>query len=249
MEHDLFGKPASTLGSSPRASFFRIMLCRMAALVRFRDIASPNGGKPALHGSVMIFAELSRRVTGGFRLVDFDGGLLRPSALTVIAGFVLMLGITGCADNAPPPGQPSFYIDLSKPGGELDANAAQSMISGYRGNNGLGPVTLDPELMRLASDQAQAMAARDKLDHSANRPFQDRIRSSGFDAAVAVENIGAGYHTLAEAFSGWRDSPPHRANMLNANVTRMGIAAVYTPKSKYKVYWSLILAKPDERRG
>jgi hypothetical protein len=26
VEHDLFGKPASTLGSSPRAGFFRIML-------------------------------------------------------------------------------------------------------------------------------------------------------------------------------------------------------------------------------
>ena len=60
------------------------------------------------------------------------------------------------------------------------------------------------------------MAARGKLDHRASRPFQDRIQKSGFDAALAVENIGAGYHTLAEAFSGWRDSPPHRANMLNS---------------------------------
>ena len=60
------------------------------------------------------------------------------------------------------------------------------------------------------------MAAHDKLDHDVGRPFQDRIRKSGFDASVAVENISAGYHTLAEAFSGWRDSPPHRANMLNA---------------------------------
>ena len=66
---------------------------------------------------------------------------------------------------------------------------------------------------------------------------------------VAVENIGAGYHTLAEAFSGWRDSPPHRANMLNGSVTRMGIAAVYTPKSKYKVYWALILATADGHKG
>jgi len=27
-------------------------------------------------------------------------------------------------------------------------------------------------------------------------------------------------------------------------VTRIGIAAVYTPNSKYKVYWALILAAP-----
>jgi hypothetical protein len=30
--------------------------------------------------------------------------------------------------------------------------------------------------------------------------------------------------------------------MLNGRVTRMGIAAVYAPKSKYKVFWALILA-------
>jgi len=93
------------------------------------------------------------------------------------------------------------------------------------------------------------MAASGKLDHEVAHPFQERIRKSHFDAGVAVENIGAGYHTLAEAFSGWRDSPPHRANMLNASVTRMGIAAVYTPKSKYKVFWALILAAPDERHS
>ncbi len=89
------------------------------------------------------------------------------------------------------------------------------------------------------------MAAHDKLDHDAAHPFAERIRKSGFDAAVAVENIGAGYHTLAEAVSGWRDSPPHRANMLNKSVTHMGIAATYAQGSKYKVFWTLILAEKD----
>jgi uncharacterized protein YkwD len=169
-------------------------------------------------------------------------------ALLVIGILLTAAGLSGCTEN-PPPGQPSFYIDLAQPNAVLDANAAQSMISGYRGNNGLGPVTIDPDLMRVAAEQASAMAARDKLDHDAAHPFQERIRKSGYDASVAVENIGAGYHTLAEAFSGWRDSPPHRANMLNGSVTRMGIAAVYTPKSKFKVYWALILATPDARKG
>jgi uncharacterized protein YkwD len=174
----------------------------------------------------------------------------RPSAALLVGGALMTIAMLGgCADNGPPPGQPSFYIDLAAADATLDANAAQSMISGYRGNNGLGAVTLDPELMKLAADQARTMAMKDKLDHDLGRPFQDRIQRSGFDAAIAVENIGAGYHTLAEAFSGWRDSPPHRANMLNGNVTKMGIAAAYAPKSKYKVFWSLILAKPDERHG
>jgi uncharacterized protein YkwD len=176
--------------------------------------------------------------------------MIRPSAALFTTGVLLCAaGLAGCTDSAPPTGEPSFYHDLAQADAVLDANAAQSMISGYRGNNGLGAVTIDPELMRLASEQAHVMAASGKMEHDAGRPFQDRMRNSGFDASVAVENISAGYHTLAEAFSGWRDSPPHRANMLNSAVTRMGIAAVYTPKSKYKVFWSLILAAPGERRG
>jgi hypothetical protein len=175
--------------------------------------------------------------------------LLRAGiALRAVAALAL-IGLAGCAgDVAPPAGEPSMYRSLAK-GGELDPGAAASMIAGYRGNNGLGAVTLDPTLMRLAEEQARAMAARDKLDHNVGRSFNERIRNSGFDAKVAVENVSAGYHTLAEAFSGWRDSPPHRANMLNKGVTRMGIAAVYSPKSKYKVFWALILAAPDDKRG
>jgi uncharacterized protein YkwD len=157
--------------------------------------------------------------------------------------------LAGCADTYVPKVQPSFYRNLTQPGAELDAAAAASMISGYRANNGLPAVALDPELMRLAQAQAEVMAKRDKLDHGAGKPFVQRLKTSGYDARTAAENISAGYHTLAEAFSGWRDSSPHRANMLLAGATRMGIAAVYTPASKYKVYWSLILAAPDDKSG
>ena len=156
--------------------------------------------------------------------------------------------IGSCADNYVPKSEPSFYRNLARPGAQLDAAAAASMISGYRANNGLPAVELDADLMRLAQSQADVMAKRDKLDHGAGKPFVQRLKASGYDARRAAENISAGYHTLAEAFSGWRDSNPHRANMLLTGATRMGIAAVYTPGSKYKVYWAMILAEPDGKR-
>lgn len=167
------------------------------------------------------------------------------------AGCALMaaLSLGACASDVDPPAQPAFYRTMAAPGARLDAAVAASMISGYRKNNSLDAVTIDPELMRLASEQAKAMAARDKLDHNVTKDFKTRMGASGFDAKLAAENISAGYHTLAEAFSGWRDSPPHRANMLLKGATRMGIAAVYVPNSKYKVYWTLIVAAPDDKRG
>jgi len=174
--------------------------------------------------------------------------IVLPARNTMLIA-ALALALAGCAAESPPPGQPSFYRSMASPDAQLDAAAAASMISGYRQNNALAGVALDPTLMRLADEQAHAMAARDKLDHDIKGDFGRRMKASGFDAKIAVENVSAGYHTLAEAFSGWRDSPPHRANMLKSGVTRMGIAAVYTPNSKYKVFWALILATPDDAKG
>ena len=154
--------------------------------------------------------------------------------------------LTACTGNFVPEPEPSFYRDLAIPGNELDAAAAASMISGYRANNGLPQVSLDPALTQLAQAQAAQMAKRDRLDHDAGKPFTARLKASGYNAAAAAENISAGYHTLAEAFSGWRDLPPHRANMLLKGATRIGIAAAPAPASKYKVYWTLILAEPDD---
>jgi uncharacterized protein YkwD len=169
------------------------------------------------------------------------------SFLAITVALILALALPGCSGApeilAP---EPSFYRSMARPGAQVDAEAAASMISGYRSNNGLGAIQVDPLLTRLAEQQARAMARRDKLDHNAGGAFAQRMKASGYVYKVGAENIGAGYHTLAEAFSGWRDSPPHRANMLLKGVTRMGIAAVYDPNTKYKVFWTLIVAAPDD---
>jgi uncharacterized protein YkwD len=164
-------------------------------------------------------------------------------ALIAVIG---LLTLGGCAADAPSTEQPSMYLSMAD-GARLDPQAAASMISLYRQNNGLGAVVVDPELMKLAEAQSQAMASRNKLDHDVKAPLTRRLTAAGYPANVAVENVSAGYHTLAEAFSGWRDSPPHRENMLKSGVTNLGIAASYAPNTKYKVFWTLILASADKR--
>ena len=158
---------------------------------------------------------------------------------------VLVLG--GCAADVATIDQPSMYVSMASAGARLDSQAAVSMISLYRQNNGLGGLAVDPDLMKLAESQSQAMAGQNKLDHDVKAPLARRLNASGYPATLAVENVSAGYHTLAEAFSGWRDSPPHRANMLKSGVTKLGIAAGFAPNTKYKVFWTLILAASDPR--
>ncbi|MCK0198053.1 CAP domain-containing protein [Ancylobacter sp. 6x-1] len=173
------------------------------------------------------------------------GGL----ASVVLAG---ALALAGCA-GAPPapdiPQNPAFYQNLAK-GGQVDGEAAALLLSDYRKGRGLSAVTVDPVLTDMARKQAQLMASKDELSHAVGgRTFNMRLKAAGFDGLKAVENVGAGYHTLAEAFSGWRDSPAHNKNMLLPGATRIGIATALAPKSKYKVYWALVLAVPDPRAG
>ena len=166
----------------------------------------------------------------------------------VAGGLLALTMLSGCgAGGEPSTEQPAFYVSMANASARLDPNVAASMISGYRQNNGLGAVQIDPLLMKAAEAQSDAMGSRNKLDHNVAGPLDKRIKAAGFDASKAVENVSAGYHTLAEAFSGWRDSPPHKANMLATGVTKMGIAATYVPNTKYKVFWTLILAAPDAR--
>jgi uncharacterized protein YkwD len=163
-----------------------------------------------------------------------------------IAMFGLLV-VGGCAADVATIDQPSMYVSMAGAGARLDSQAAASMISLYRQNNGLGGLAIDPQLMKLAESQSKAMAGQNTLDHDVKAPLAKRLNASGYPATLAVENVSAGYHTLAEAFSGWRDSPPHRANMLKNGVTKLGIAASYAPNTKYKVFWTLILASSDTR--
>src|SRR5262245_2936948 len=107
--------------------------------------------------------------------------MFRATAIALTAA----LALEACAGDVAPPQQPSFYRSMASPVAELDAAAAASMISGYRQNNGLGPVTVDPALMQMAQTQAQAMAARDKVDSDAKGAFAKRMKAAGFDAKVS----------------------------------------------------------------
>ncbi|MGO4388453.1 CAP domain-containing protein [Microvirga sp. 2YAF29] len=133
---------------------------------------------------------------------------------------------------------PSFYASMAQRGAVVDGAMARDMIGAYRRNNGLGPLTIDPDLQALAEAEAQAMASADKP--SSTDAVKARLSSAGFAAPGA--NLSAGYHTLAEAFSGWRESPQHNRVLLDRSATRIGIATAYTPNSKYKVYWALVVA-------
>jgi uncharacterized protein YkwD len=163
----------------------------------------------------------------------------RLLAFIAVAGCAA--GLSGCTVASPGPSgtsMPSFYRSLAQPDAEVDAATAAAMIGAYRRNNGVAPVALDPELQSIAQAEASAMAKSDRP--ASAEAVKGRLAEAGFARPGA--NLSAGYHTLAEAFSGWRDSPQHNRILLDPGARRMGIATAFAPASKYKVYWALVTA-------
>lgn len=155
----------------------------------------------------------------------------------LVAGALAALNLAGCVEPSRT-GQPAFYRDLGSQSARVDAAEARAVISAYRINAGLRPLALDPALSASAEREAVAMAQADKPAQA--DAVKARLARAGQPGAEA--NLSAGYRRLAEAFSGWRDSPQHDRVMKTPGATRMGIATAYAPASKYQVYWALIVA-------
>lgn len=104
------------------------------------------------------------------------------------------------------------------------------LLNEARRTAGLGPVQADAELRRLAMLHSEDMVEHNFFSHvspSTGAP-QDRARRSGILVSLFGENIAAA-NTPEAAHEGLMASPGHRANMLRADFTHVGIGAALGP--------------------
>ncbi|MFO1150215.1 MAG: CAP domain-containing protein [Alsobacter sp.] len=158
-----------------------------------------------------------------------------------LLGLMAALPLAACVTESQqqPTDEPALYGRLDH-GAQLDANEALSLVNGHRAKAGLPPLKLDPGLNALARQMAESVAASDRSVAGQVPVFA--VNRSTDSTGYRQQRISAGYRTLAEAFSGWRDSPQHNELMLSRQARLMGIAAVDRPGSKYRVYWALVVA-------
>ena len=85
----------------------------------------------------------------------------------------------------------------------------------------------DQELAAAALRHAQEMARKNTLAHQlAGEPdLAARIAGAGARYSQIAENIADGPNTLG-IHTGWMNSPPHRANLLNPALDSIGIGVV-----------------------
>ncbi|RFP88364.1 CAP domain-containing protein [Rhodobacteraceae bacterium 63075] len=100
------------------------------------------------------------------------------------------------------------------------------MVSGFRAEQGLGPVKANPKLELAAERHAQDMARRGFFSHTGSNGSSvgKRARRAGYRFCVIAENIAKGQRSAAEAMRSWMASPGHRRNMLDRRIKEIGVA-------------------------
>ncbi len=99
------------------------------------------------------------------------------------------------------------------------------IVNAERAAAGLAPYTWDAQLALAAQRHAEDMAANGYFSHTSldGRTFSQRAVEAGYDASPRGENIAQGYRTPAAVMMGWMSSDGHRANILAAGSTEIGV--------------------------
>ena len=115
-------------------------------------------------------------------------------------------------------------------GGVISAYEAEviRLVNEIRRQNGLGELTASAELSHVARLKSQDMHDKGYFDHTSptyGSAF-DMLRSFGISYRTAGENIAYGYSTPQAVVDAWMNSSGHRANILNASYTQIGVGHV-----------------------
>ncbi|MEA5464200.1 CAP domain-containing protein [Leptothoe sp. PORK10 BA2] len=128
------------------------------------------------------------------------------------------------------------------------------LVNNERALYGLAPVSLDHQLDSAAQRHSNDMALNDWYHvpdphlGSDGSTLASRVQASGYRYQKAVENVGAGQYTPQEVFQDWKQSSGHLNNILDPNVTHLGVGHVLlnndTGVNNFYDYWTIVLGVP-----
>ncbi len=131
-----------------------------------------------------------------------------------------------------------------------------AMTNQVRQEQKLPPLKVNAMLARAAQAFAQKVANSGKFSHTADgRTPAQRAESVGYKHCEIAENLAMdedsrGFDTGAlalQAIAGWMNSPPHRANILGASVSEIGVGVARAPGIKPKFISVELFGQPASR--
>ncbi|GGD16275.1 SafA/ExsA family spore coat assembly protein [Pontibacillus salipaludis] len=107
-----------------------------------------------------------------------------------------------------------------------------------RAKQGLPALKSDWQLSRVARYKSRDMRDQGYFAHNSptyGSPFE-MMKSFNISYRKAAENIAAGQRTPQEVVQAWMDSPGHRKNILDKDLTYIGVG--YAEGGSYGYYWT-----------
>ncbi|MGH2416393.1 MAG: CAP domain-containing protein, partial [Microcystaceae cyanobacterium] len=130
------------------------------------------------------------------------------------------------------------------------------LVNEERAKFNLNTLTLSEKLDTAADLYSRDLALNDYFDHTGRDGSSpgDRIEKAGYTLWTTWgENIAAGYVTPESVVQAWIDSPDHRANILNADFTHMGLGYTFLANDEGKInfqsYWAQDFGAGDPDPG
>jgi hypothetical protein len=121
----------------------------------------------------------------------------------------------------------SSLIPRSKLFGIIAVNALIDGTNAARAADGLSGLRENPLLDAAAQQKADDMAANGYFAHTSPTGLTPWywFEKVGYGFSAAGENLAVNFSDSADVTSAWLNSPEHRANILNAGYTDIGMAA------------------------
>src|SRR5262245_29967906 len=128
------------------------------------------------------------------------------------------------------------------------------MTNAFRKENELGEVKPNAALIAAARAFAEYLARTGKFAHEADgREPAERVSAQGYRYCLVAENLALnldsrGFQTrqlASHVLKGWKESPGHRANLLQVAVTEIGIAVVRAPDRDPKFISVQLFGRPE----
>ena len=121
-----------------------------------------------------------------------------------------------------------------------------SITNDARARSGLRALAVSARLTEAARLHAEQMASYQQLAHTisgARYPtMQSRLEAVGYVYAGAAENVAWNQRGAQEVMSTWLNSSGHRANIMDPNLTEIGVAVARSAKGE--PYWVQVFGRP-----
>lgn len=129
--------------------------------------------------------------------------------------------------------------DTSVPDTDLPSDSyvtqVLSLVNEERAREGLAALSLNTSLSGAASVRAAEIQTSFSHTRPGGKDFSTVLKESGISYRAAGENIAYGQTSAQKVMNDWMNSAGHRANILNASYTEIGIAHVKSPSGTD--YW------------